>query len=246
MRDVLILRLDAPLMSFGGVRVDARGPTQDFPALSMIAGLVGNALGYDRREPELLDRLQQRVRYAARCDRPGTLLRDFQTVDITQPFMAEPGWTTRGEPEGRGGGAEARANLHIRYRDHWADAVYTVVLALTPEDASLDLDTVERALREPERPLFIGRKPCLPAAPLFVERRVADSLVGALASAPRIASGRGRHGALRAWVPQGESVDGPARAIAVTDERDWANQIVVGRRIVLETTVNPPEAKDAG
>lgn len=245
MREVLILRLDAPLLSFGGVRVDERGPTREFPPLAMIAGLLGNALGYGRHEAELLDRLQRRLRHAARCDRPGVLLTDFQTVDITQPFMSEPGWTTRGEPEGRGGGADARANLHIRHRDYWADAVYTVALSLDPEGESPDLAALERALREPERPLFIGRKPCLPAAPLLVERRAAASLVDALASATRIAPERARSGALRAWVPEGEPVERPTRAIPVTDERDWANQIVVGRRIVFETTVNPPEANDA-
>ncbi len=246
MREVLILRLDAPFMSFGGVRVDNRGPTRDFPALAMIAGLLGNALGYDRRDAALLEALQRRIRYAVRCDRPGVRLTDFQTVDITQPFMAEPGWTTHGAPEGRGGGTEARANLHIRYRDHWADAIYTVALALTPEEASPDLSTIERALKEPERPLFLGRKPCLPAAPIVVERRTASSLTDALVEAPRVAAARGSRGALRAWVPEGESVFGPSRAIAVTDERDWANQIVVGRRIVLETTVNPAEATDGG
>lgn len=247
MRDVLILRLDAPLMSFGGVRVDASGVTLEFPALSMLAGLLGNALGYDHRDVEHLSALQRRVRYAVRCDRPGVLLVDFQTVDITQPFMGAPGWTTRGALEGRGGGAETRANLHIRSREYWADAVYTVALALDPERERPDLSALEQALRGPERPLFIGRKPCLPAATLLVERRRAGSLAEALEATPRIAGDRAsRDGALRAWVPEGERVEGPAREIAITDERDWANQIVVGRRIVVQTLLNPPEAADGG
>ncbi len=247
MRDVLILRLDAPLMSFGGVRVDASGVTLEFPALSMIAGLLGNALGYDHRDVEMLSSLQRRLRYAVRCDRPGVLLADFQTVDITLPFMEGPGWTTRGAPEARGGGAETRANLHIRNREYWADAVYTVALALEPEDAAPDLAALEQALREPERPLFIGRKPCLPAAPLLVGRRRAGSILEALAATPRLGRDRERgSGALRAWVSEGEQAGGPTREIAVTDERDWANQIVVGRRIVLQTMLNPPEATDVG
>lgn len=244
-RDVLILRLDAPLMSFGGVRVDARGPTQDYPALAMITGLLANALGYDRREAEALTRLQGRVRYAARCDREGARITDFQTVDITTAEMAGPAWTTRGAAEKRGGGAEALANLHIRWRDYWADAVYTVALWLEPPEEAPDLAAIESALREPERPLFLGRKACLPAAPLLVERRQAGSLLDALTRTRRIGGGRSRPDPLRAWVPEEEAPAGSSRVIAVTDERDWANDIVVGRRLVFETTVNPPEASDA-
>ena len=38
---VLLLRLDAPLVSFGGPMVDHRGVVQRMPALSMITGLLG-------------------------------------------------------------------------------------------------------------------------------------------------------------------------------------------------------------
>jgi CRISPR system Cascade subunit CasD len=245
MPEVLILRLDAPLMSFGGVRIDSWGPTQEFPTLSMLAGLLGNALGYEHHDAEPLGRLQARLRCAVRCDRPGALLSDFQTVDISKGFMQGPGWTTRGAPEGREGGQDTLDNLHIRNRDYWADAVYTVALALHPENESPDLAAIERALREPERPIFIGRKPCLPATPLLIERRRDESLVRALGAAPRISGERGGRGALRAWVPESERVEAPIRAIAVTDERDWVNDIVVGRRVVLQTTVDPPEASDA-
>lgn len=245
MPDFLILRLDAPLVSFGGVRVDARGPTQDHPTLSMIAGLLANALGYGREEAERHGSLQRRLHFAARCDRPGARLVDFQTVDITQPFMAEPGWTTRGAPEGRAGGAETRENLHIRHREYWADAVFTVAVALEPETEDPDVDAVERALWAPERPLFVGRKPCLPAAPVLLERRTAASLLEALAAVPRLPGGRGASGPLRAWLPDGEATKDVLRTLAVTDERDWANQIVVGRRLIHETRIDPPEAKDA-
>ena len=245
MNEALILRFDAPLMSFGAVRVDNLGPTLEFPGRSMIAGLLGNALGYDRRDAARLERLQARLRYAARCDRPGVALEDFQTVDITLPFMSAPGWTTRGGPEARGGGKETLENLHIRHRTYLADAVYTVAVALDPAEESPDLGVLEAALREPERPLFIGRKACLPAAPLLVGRRRAASLVEALRSEPRPARGRSRQGPLRAWFQEGEAVDRPLHAIPVTDERDWANEIVVGRRIVLETTIDPPEVGNA-
>ena len=49
MRDALILRFDAPLMSFGGPMVDHNGVVQDFPPTSLLTGLIGNALGYEHR-----------------------------------------------------------------------------------------------------------------------------------------------------------------------------------------------------
>ena len=37
----LVLRFDAPLMAFGSVAVDQVGPVRDFPAASMLTGLIG-------------------------------------------------------------------------------------------------------------------------------------------------------------------------------------------------------------
>ncbi|MBZ0116483.1 MAG: type I-E CRISPR-associated protein Cas5/CasD, partial [Sandaracinaceae bacterium] len=158
---VLLLRLDAPLMSFGGTVVDARNVTDDFPARSMITGLCGNALGYDHRDVRELARLQERVRIGARRDREPERIVDFQTVDLGQPFLLE-GWTTDGRVEGREGGS-AGTGTHIRLRHYLADGVYTVALTLVPADEPPALDDLSRALDEPARPLFIGRKCCLPS-----------------------------------------------------------------------------------
>ncbi|MGC3997672.1 MAG: type I-E CRISPR-associated protein Cas5/CasD [Anaeromyxobacter sp.] len=240
MAEFLLLRLAAPLMSFGGVRVDNRGVTQEFPGLSMITGLIGNALGLDHRDAGALTRLQERIRYGVRCDRPGSILRDFQTVDITQPFMTE-GWTTRGAPEGRAGGQETRNNLHIREREFLADAAYTIALALEPGGEAPTLDHVARALDEPERPLFVGRKPCLPSSPLLLARSQAGSLVEALAHAPALGRPIPAGRTLRAWLPAEVSADCAGTELTVTDERDWVNQIVVGRRVLKMTTVTIQE-----
>lgn len=242
MHDHLVLRLDAPLMAFGGVAVDNRGVIQDFPALSTLTGLLGNALGYDHRDADRLEVLQRRLRYATRRDRAGQKLLDFQTVDLGQPFL-KSGWTTRGAPEGRGGAFSGET--HIRYREYWADAVYTVALRLDPAAGSPELDELERALREPERPLFIGRKTCLPSAPVLIGRVTGFSLLDAISRVHRIEHSRwSEHVArsLTAWVPGEEEVL-ECREFPVTDERDWANQLVVGRRIVKQTMVNPPEGE---
>src|SRR5437762_157802 len=118
MIELLLLRFDAPLLSFGGVAVDNQGVTRRFPGRAMLTGLVANALGYTHGQSERLQSLQERLRYAARCDRPGQTFVDYQTVDLSQPFL-EQGWTTRGTAEGREGGS-ARKGTHIRYRHYIA------------------------------------------------------------------------------------------------------------------------------
>ena len=230
-RDVLLLRLDGPLMSFGGIVVDERGVTEDLPTRSMLTGLLGNALGYEHRDAARLQRLQDRIHYAARRDRPGRLLVDFQTVDLGQPFLGE-GWTTRGTVVSRRGGS-AGTGTHIRRRHYWADAVYTVALTLEPAAEEPDLDRCGAALAQPERPLFLGRKTCLPSVPLVLGRVEAPSLWAALRRAPL--SARAAEGPWAAWWPEAGEPAPPAGAGQLRplyDERDWTNQIHTGRRFL--------------
>jgi CRISPR system Cascade subunit CasD len=243
--DVLLLRFNAPLMSFGGPIVDNRGVIQSYPALSMITGLLGNALGMDHSEHERLQDLQERVRYAARCDRAGSRIQDYQTVDLSKPYMDDArAWTTTGELEQRKGGS-ASSGTHIRRRDYLAGACYTVALTLDPPgrpqtDAAADapgdaptLDDLATALQTPARPLFIGRKPCLPAEPLYARRMTSETLTAAL-SDPASLPDDCAPGAYTIWH---ESDRGDMEARPYTDRRDWQNQVHTGQRWVKEDTV---------
>lgn len=226
---VLWLRLDAPLLSFGSTTIDHLGRTQAFPGLSWLTGLLGNALGYHHRDHDKLQSLQSRLVYAVREDRAGQSLTDFQTVDLGQPFLVDVGWTTDGVVEARGGSSST--GTHIRQREFLADAVYTVALALRDESAKPTLADVARALDFPARPIYLGRKPCLPASRLLLGLGEAESLLAALRAAPAAAVGRRRDGVLRAWWPDAEE-EPTGMLVHVVDERDWANQIHVGQRTV--------------
>lgn len=220
--DCLILRFDAPLMSFGSVVVDQLNPTWRFPGKSMLAGLLGNALGWDHRDVDKLQALQDRLRLAARWDAEPVPLTDYQTVDLGQDFMMDTGWTTRGRREDRKGGSAA-TGTHQRWRDHWANGVATVALALEG-DGSPTTDDLAAALRTPARPLFIGRKPCLPAAPILIGRRKATGVKAALAAEPLADIGpRKRPHPVHALWPldegQGEGTE------ERFDRRDWSNNI---------------------
>lgn len=239
MPDLLILRFDAPLIAFGGVLVDEHGVTRLFPARAMLAGLLGNAFGYDHRDVERLQALQSRLRFAVRCDRPGQLWADYQTVDLSQKFLAR-GWTTRGKFEERAGGS-ARTGTHIRFRSFIADAVYTLALTVSETSQTPSLAELEAALREPARPLFIGRKPCLPSTPLLAGRTAAPTLLHALETHPLARHAAGDH-PLLAWWPADEDLGREgSRLIPITDDRDWRNQIHVGRRWIHEGTINVHE-----
>jgi CRISPR system Cascade subunit CasD len=238
---VLLLRLDAPLISFGAPMIDHNGVVQEFPALSMLTGVLANAMGWDHRDWERMGALQDRIRYAARIDRLGEALVDYQTVDLGLPWMLadKAGWTTRGRiAERTGASGEA---THQRWRDYRADSVHTVALTVRGEDAPTPSD-LANALVEPARPLFLGRKCCLPAARILIEAFDASSLVAALAAASRVP--RGDRGMLRAtWWDGDDETDsvGPSRLVWVTDERDWRNQVHTGRRRMRQGHINPAE-----
>jgi CRISPR system Cascade subunit CasD len=220
--DCLMLRLDAPLMSFGGVVVDQINPIERFPGRSLLTGLAGNALGWDHRDKEKLDRLQARIRYAARWDLEPARIIDYQTVDLGQAHMKGAGWTTRGHAEERKGG-EAAEMTHQRYRHYWANGCATIALALTDE-AVPDLAAIEAALRHPARPLFIGRKCCLPSTPILLGRRAAASLREALIAEP-LADNRQRKrlDRIEAMWPIDEGMGAQTREIY--DLRDWQNNL---------------------
>ena len=231
----LILNLEAPLMAFGGETIDNLGVIRRFPAASMLTGMFANALGWRRTERDRHQRLQDRLVFAARIDREpaGGLRRtDFQTAQLGRN---DRGWTTRGTPEGRAGGANTYDAPHLRYRDYFADMRVTVALRLEPADESPTLDDLAGALDEPARPLFIGRKPCLPSARLNAGLRDADSALAALIDTPlhEYASANGTVSVL--WA-DGDSHDEvrPTNTYMLTDERNWRSGLHGGGRLVHE------------
>jgi len=205
--------------------VDARGVIADFPGRAMLTGLIGNALGWRRQDRDRLAALQNRLVFAARIDREGRRITDFQTAALGG---ADKGWTTYGRPEGRAGGAGTYLAPHIRRRDFDADAAVTVAITLSPEDGDPAIEAAAGALDEPARPLFLGRKPCLPAGPLCLGLVTADSLTEALLAAPL--ADDAESGAVRLMLPASEPAAPQDREAYVTDERDWQSGVHGGAR----------------
>lgn len=242
MTDFLILYLNAPLLSFGGVAVDNINPTMEFPAKSLLTGLVANALGYDHQDSAKTESLQKRIEYGAMAIKKGIQLQDFQTVDLSQDFLIDTGWTTRGVRKGRfGGNGEG---THIRHREYLAEGDYLIALTLHTGSESPTIQEVEEKLLRPERPLFIGRKCCLPADRIFQTRINADDIEDALIKFAKSNPDKFDENEYTLWfTPQGSDAkkwtmeDSQIELLAVTDERDWTNQIHSGRRLIMKKNI---------
>jgi len=234
----LLLRLEAPLIAFGGETIDNFGVIRDFPALSMMTGLFANALGWRREDCELHDRLQSRLLVGARLNTPIQRLTDFQTAQLGKD---DKGWTSWGIPEERRGGADSYKSPHLRYRDYHASLNVLVALRLEPSNDAPKLDDLAIALDHPARPLFIGRKTCLPSQRIFAGWQEADNVLHALQTAhlPEVSSAQ----SLRMQWPDGEgSLEGD-RLIDLCDERNWTSGVHGGWRPVREGSFTPQGAQ---
>jgi CRISPR system Cascade subunit CasD len=216
------------LIAFGGETIDNYGVIREFPALSMVTGLLANALGWDRGDDVKHNRLQERLVMGARLEADGERLVDFQTAQLQ---ANDKGWTTRGMPEERAGGAGSYAGPHLRYRHYHADMDVLVALRLQPADESPTLDDLAAAIDKPARPLFVGRKNCLPTDRLMAGWIDADGILNALQRAESIAADP-----VRAQWPDGEGrlPDQHDRCLDVCDERNWTSGVHGGWRPVRE------------
>ena len=255
----LIINMEGPLMSFGGVAIDGYGMTEPFPGKAMITGLIGNALGYRRQDHEKLQALQDRMVMAARIDQepPGGInLTDFQTakmgpgVDIgLEAGKWIIGWTTRGRPETRSGDLKTyqEGSGERRWRDYRTDTKVTVALRMEGRDRpgislTPSLDEMAKALDEPERPLFIGRKSCLPWAPLFGGFEWAENTLAAVLAVPLDDNPGYLPPRVRLQWDQQEEGERPAQLRTVQmkdnpDSRNWRAGSHGGRRPVVQGTI---------
>lgn len=250
----LILRLEAPLLAFGGVAIDQVGVTRDFPAASMLTGMIANALGWERTDGAAHQQLQDRLVFAVRRDRenPLGLLLDMQNARL---YANEEAWTTSGSPEGRNKQSPSFASIdenakklgkyltHRRQRFYHADACVTVTLRLGSPELQPDLGAVAQALQAPARPLFIGRKTCLPSTPLLYGEVQAATAYEALQRVPPVEDGRQP---MRALWPSAEGPQSGAevhRILALPDLRNWKTGLHGGSRTVVEGEVRVTEGR---
>jgi CRISPR system Cascade subunit CasD len=233
----LLIRLSSPMIAFGGETIDNFGVIRDFPALSMMTGLLANALGWDRADDSAHNRLQARLRMGTRIEAQGARLTDFQTAQLG---AGDRGWTTWGVPEIRNGGAASYESPHLRYRDYHANLTALVAMRLEPVDEGPTLDDLAAAIDRPRRPLFIGRKPCLPTTRLFAGWFEADTVLQALERVPFPAGSE----SVKAQWPDGEGHLPGDRPLDLCDERNWTTGVHGGWRPVREGVLKARRGND--
>ena len=221
----LALRLSAPMISFGG---NETGMIRPYPLTSMVTGLLGNALGYRRTDFDKLARLQDRLSHATRKDRgEDDVLRDFHTVTTTEFDHDANGRilsTNKIGTKFRSGPVKQPPRM-----EYHQGSSYTMVVTVDPADETPTLDEIAQAVQFPARPLFFGRKCCLPSQRPFLAIIEGDDLVEVLAKIPPCR--------LRGSVRGDEKVNvwwsGKSRVKAdhtewATMKRDWRYQIHTG------------------
>lgn len=159
----LLLRLAAPLQSWGiDSKFEARR-TEREPSKSGVIGLLAAALGVSRDDEATLARLSS-MRFGIRVEQEGELLRDYHT-------------------------ARNEKTTYVTHRYYLSDAVF--LAALESEDEEL-LSELENALHHPVFPLFLGRRSCPPMLPISLGVRK-TGLLQTLNSEPWRASERYMH-----------------------------------------------------
>lgn len=140
----LLLRLTAPLQSWGTEsKFDVRRTCRE-PSKSGVIGLVAAAMGIRRDEDEKIADLAK-LRMGVRVEREGTLLRDYQMVKAAKPYVTN--------------------------RYYLSDACFLV--GLESEEYDL-LNQMNNALLCPVFPLFLGRRSCPPTGKLCLGIREMD------------------------------------------------------------------------
>jgi CRISPR system Cascade subunit CasD len=228
----LVLHLEAPMVAFGDVMIDSLGPIREAPSVSAISGLLANALGINREETERLSRLQDRLVLATRLNHGDSRFTDFQTAQLNGK---DRGWTTSGTIQERAGGANTFNSPHIRWRDYDSDVSMTVAIRLRDAVEPPTLDDVSKAVQWPFRPLFLGRKCCLPSSPLFAGFAEADDALHALHQVPlrlevrsRARFGRDRESGIVVTLPPDEPCPDGFEAVTSTERRDWPAGVHAG------------------
>jgi CRISPR system Cascade subunit CasD len=216
MPTLFTMRLAAPIASLSGARIDTSGDSLPIPTRSMIAGIIGAALGVGYDQPQVLQQLQDTMRLAIVVHREGAVIRDYQTVRMGLPYMTGPMWWNDGKQLGvmeREGGDPERTITGERPLTCDYDA--TVIVELL-SGAPFSAEKILNALRTPVYPLSVGQRSCIPSLPIAGKQLEAPTLADGVALIetgtlylPVECAQPGRFGDIYVTIPSG---------------RDWASR----------------------
>ncbi|MFF5859871.1 type I-E CRISPR-associated protein Cas5/CasD [Streptomyces sp. NPDC012751] len=230
---VLVLRLAAPLQSWGGLSRYNRRETRPQPTKSGILGLLSAAEGRAREAPltDLVD-----LQLGVRVDQPGTLLRDYHTYS---DYRGLPLLSAKTNAKGQQTRTTPPKYTGVTQRFYLQDAVF--VAALRGPKALMQ--GLEEAVRNPVFPLCLGRRSCPPTGPVSLGLRTDTQLKDVLEEVPWQAGSHRRRQARSATVTLEATIEDPAGdqlAVDVPDTFDLKTGTRFGRRAVRHLWVTLP------
>lgn len=168
----LLLRLAAPLQSWGDESKFDTRRTWHEPSKSAVIGLLAAALGYNRADDERIRQLNSDLKFGVRVDQPGRIIKDFHTVvKYKQNELGGFCWDEFGK-------FATDKSSYVTYRYYLSDAVFVIGLEAVSDEL---LELLRSALSAPAFPLFLGRRSCPPTLPLYLgvsEEPLLDALRG--------------------------------------------------------------------
>lgn len=170
-RPILLLRLEGPLQSWGIRSRWSKRDTGPEPTKSAIIGMLGAAAGIlrpDWRSSEEPDRTLEAwdtaLRFGVRVDRPGTIETDYHTVE-GRMWQADGKLKTATSPTGA---KYDKALLESpRTEETWRDYIHDAAFLVALEGEEELIKKLEKDLRSPKWPLYLGRKSCVASRPVL-------------------------------------------------------------------------------
>ncbi|MYS53270.1 type I-E CRISPR-associated protein Cas5/CasD [Streptomyces sp. SID6013] len=234
---VLVLRLAAPLQSWGGPSRYNQRETRPQPTKSGVLGLLAAAEGRDR-EASLTDLIG--LQLGVRVDQPGTLLRDYHTYS---DYRGVPLLSAKTNAKGQQTRTTPAKHTGVTRRYYLQDAVF--VAALRGPKALVQ--SLEEAVRNPAFPLSLGRRSCPPTGPVSLGLRTDSPLKEALEDVPWQAGSHRRRQAQGSTVSLEATIEDPAGdqiALDVPDTYDLKTGTRFVRRNVRHLWVTIPSGSD--
>lgn len=157
----IALLLDAPLQSWGiSSRFERRG-TALHPSKSAVIGMIAAAMGIDKHDPN------EPAQIAKLTELDITMI----TIPKEHPMRRiEDFHTTEGTRRADG---SLNKNCVVSKREYLVDARFAVLI----KGATALLDRVSAALQNPVWGIWLGRKSCIPALPIFVGHETEEATI---------------------------------------------------------------------
>lgn len=216
--NTLFMRLAGPMQSWGTSSRFQLRRTDLYPSKSGVLGMLLCAMGIRREDSTRALKPLNKLLMGVRVDCAGVLDWDYHTagakIGIRQAKDGKPKITaSTGEYE-----------TLLSRRQYLFDASFLVALHGDAATIAAHAD----ALQYPIWPLFLGRKCCIPAEPVFAGTGSYDTLTDALSSIQ--------------WRPRINAIDldgsGPSRTLDVYIEYPPEPEMPEGARLVYDTPQN--------